>query len=82
MVNSKPAPDVYLAAAKKANTPPGQCIAIEDSPARILSAKNAGFTCIAYRNPSTAGQVFTHADYVLDHFDLGLGMVAEIDSLA
>ena len=72
---SKPAPDIYLRAAAKAGLPPGQCIAIEDSPAGILSAKNAGFTCIAYKNPSTVGQVFTHADYVIDHFDECLAII-------
>jgi len=66
--NGKPAPDIYLKAAKAFNLPPENCIAIEDSPMGILSAKNAGMTCIAYRNPSTHGQVFTHADYVIDKY--------------
>ena len=65
----KPAPDIYLKAAKTIGLPPENCIAIEDSPSGILAAKNAGFTCIAYINPSTHGQDFTHADYVVDHYD-------------
>jgi len=77
VVASKPAPDIYLRAAIKADVPPSQCIAIEDSPAGILSAKNAGFTCIAYKNPSTVGQVFTHADYVIDHFDECLPIIRQ-----
>jgi len=75
---SKPAPDIYLAAAAKVGLPPAQCIAIEDSPAGILSAKNAGFTCIAYKNPSTVGQVFDHANYVLEHFNEGLELVKKL----
>jgi len=69
VVASKPAPDIYLRAAIKASSSPSCCIAIEDSPAGIQSAKSAGFTCIAYKNPSTVGQDFTNADYVVDHFD-------------
>jgi beta-phosphoglucomutase-like phosphatase (HAD superfamily) len=65
----KPAPDVYLKAAEKAGLAPEACIAIEDAPAGILAAKNAGLTCIAYNNPNTKGQDFTHADYTIYNFD-------------
>ena len=64
----KPAPDIYLKAAKALGQPPGACLAVEDSPIGILAAKNAGFTCIGYKNQGTPGQDFTHADYVVDHF--------------
>lgn len=30
--NGKPAPDIYLAAAKELELDPGECIALEDSP--------------------------------------------------
>ena len=65
----KPAPDIYLKTAKTFGLPPECCLAIEDSPSGILSAKNAGFTCIGYINPNTHGQDFTHADYVVSHYD-------------
>jgi len=65
----KPAPDIYLKAAKAFGLSPKQCIAVEDSAMGILSARNAGFTCIGYVNPNTHGQDFTHADYVITHFD-------------
>lgn len=67
--HGKPAPDVYLKAAEKAGISPQMCIAIEDSSAGILAAKNAGFVCIAYKNPSTLGQDFTHANYVVTKYD-------------
>jgi len=66
---SKPAPDIYLKASEKAGLPPEACIAIEDAPAGILAAKNAGLTCIAFKNPNTLGQDFTHADYTISQFD-------------
>lgn len=38
----KPSPEVYLLAAQKVGTKPSACIAFEDLPAGILSAKKAG----------------------------------------
>ena len=38
----KPAPDIYLYGAECLGLPPGNCLAIEDSPAGILSASRAG----------------------------------------
>lgn len=42
--NSKPAPDIYLLAAKRLGSPPGECLALEDSPAGIRAAKSSGMT--------------------------------------
>ena len=75
---SKPAPDVYLKAAQKSGYAPAQCIAVEDAPVGILAAKNAGFMCIAYKNPNTYGQIFTHADHVIGHFDECLSIVKSL----
>lgn len=40
--HSKPAPDIYLEAAKRLKTPPKECLALEDSPNGIRSAFSAG----------------------------------------
>lgn len=40
--NGKPAPDIYLKAAKELNCNPKECIALEDSPNGILAAYRAG----------------------------------------
>ena len=40
--NAKPAPDVYLAAAKSFNVPPSNCIAIEDSIPGVTAGVRAG----------------------------------------
>ena len=42
MPNSKPAPDIYLYGAKVLGLKPEECLALEDSPAGILSAYRAG----------------------------------------
>jgi HAD superfamily hydrolase (TIGR01509 family) len=46
----KPAPDVYLEAAKRLEVDPAVCAAVEDSHNGILSAKGAGMTVIAIPN--------------------------------
>ncbi|MBQ7188045.1 MAG: HAD family phosphatase [Kiritimatiellae bacterium] len=43
----KPAPDCYLEASKRLGVPPADCVVFEDSPAGVLSAKNAGMRCVA-----------------------------------
>ena len=47
----KPAPDVYLEAARRLGVDPGRCAAIEDSHNGIRSAKAAGMRVLAIPNP-------------------------------
>ena len=62
----KPAPDVYLAAARRLELSPDRCLAVEDSPAGVLSAKAAGLTCLAVPDPLLAGDPrYGRADLVL-----------------
>ena len=46
VTKSKPDPEIFLVAAKKLNSEPCDCIVIEDSPAGIKAAFNAGMTAI------------------------------------
>ncbi|HTZ06433.1 MAG TPA: HAD family phosphatase [Gaiellaceae bacterium] len=48
----KPAPDVYLEAARRLGVAPERCAAIEDSHAGIRSAHAAGMRVVAIPNPS------------------------------
>lgn len=48
MARSKPAPDVYLAAAQHLQAPPQQCLVIEDTPTGVLAGVAAGATVWAY----------------------------------
>ena len=43
----KPAPDIYLTAARKVNIPPINCVVVEDALNGIKAAKAAGMKCIA-----------------------------------
>lgn len=45
--HGKPAPDVFLEAARRLGVLATACLAFEDSPAGVLAAKAAGMTCIA-----------------------------------
>jgi len=62
----KPAPDVYLEAARRLGADPHACVAIEDSHNGIRSAKAAGMTCIAIPNAHfPPGEAVGDADLVL-----------------
>lgn len=50
----KPAPDVYLLAARYLGVEPKHCLAIEDSPAGFRAARAAGMPCLAVPNALTA----------------------------
>ena len=63
---SKPAPDVYLLAARRLNTDPARCIAIEDTPTGLASAKTAGMYVIQTRSASSAFPPLPNADRVLE----------------
>jgi HAD superfamily hydrolase (TIGR01509 family) len=68
----KPAPDVYLEAARRLGVEPGVCVAVEDSHNGIRSAKAAGMTCVAIPNP-----LFPPGDAVAEA-DAVLGSLAEL----
>lgn len=62
----KPHPGVYLTTARKLDLPPAECLAFEDSPAGLDSAKQAGMACIAIPDRSVAtSSHFARADLVL-----------------
>lgn len=52
--NGKPAPDLFLHAAREMGAEPSDCIVIEDSPAGILAAQRAGMAVFAFTGGSHA----------------------------
>lgn len=54
VAEAKPAPDVYLLAARKAGYEPRDCIAIEDSPNGVLAAMRAGMQVIGFARETPA----------------------------
>jgi HAD superfamily hydrolase (TIGR01509 family) len=69
----KPAPDVYVEAARRLGVAPERCAALEDSENGILSAKAAGMRVLAIPNPR-----YPPHDEALAAADDVLGSLAEL----
>jgi HAD superfamily hydrolase (TIGR01509 family) len=69
--HGKPAPDVYLEAARRLGVDPTGCAAVEDSANGIRSARAAGMRVIAIPNPHypPSDDVLALADVVLHSLD-------------
>ena len=71
----KPAPDIYVEAARRLGAAPAETIGIEDTPTGLASAKAAGLFAVQVRASTTAFEPLPDADLVLDtlrDFDLSL----------
>lgn len=71
VAQGKPAPDVYLEAARRLGVAPQRCAAVEDSHSGIRSARAAGMRVVAIPNPSfpPEPEALALADVVLDSID-------------
>jgi beta-phosphoglucomutase-like phosphatase (HAD superfamily) len=79
----KPAPDVYLEAARGLGVPADRCVAIEDSHNGILSAAAAGMRVIAIPNRAfpPGAEALAAASLVLPSLsDLTAASVGRLDS--
>ena len=82
VARGKPAPDVYLEAARRMGVPAERCAAVEDSHSGIRSAKAAGMHTIAIPNPNfpPGEDALALADLVLDSIaDLTVDAVDSLD---
>ncbi len=69
--NCKPHPEPYLRAAEGLRMDPADCLAVENAPIGIESAKRAGMYCIAISS-TLAGEHLSEADRIVARFgDLG-----------
>jgi beta-phosphoglucomutase-like phosphatase (HAD superfamily) len=68
VARGKPAPDVYLEAARRLGVAPDRAAAVEDSEAGIRSARAAGMLVVAIPNPHfpPGEDALAEADVVLD----------------
>lgn len=77
----KPAPDVYLEAAKRLQVSPGRCLVFEDVPAGILAGKHAGMQVCAVED-AFSGDLLEEkrriADYYITSYQEILEGTAEI----
>jgi HAD superfamily hydrolase (TIGR01509 family) len=56
VANGKPAPDLFLHAARETGIQPQDCIVVEDSPAGVSAAVAAGMTAIGFIGGSHVGE--------------------------
>jgi HAD superfamily hydrolase (TIGR01509 family) len=73
VARGKPAPDVYLEAARRLGVAPERCAAVEDSHNGIRSAKAAGMRVVAVPNPH-----FPPDDEAMAAADVVLGSIGEL----
>jgi HAD superfamily hydrolase (TIGR01509 family) len=55
VARGKPAPDLFLHAARSMGVPPADCVVVEDSPAGLAAAAAAGMRAVAFLGGSHAG---------------------------
>lgn len=65
----KPAPDIFLAAARALGAAPEQCVVFEDSLAGVEAARAANMQVIALPDPNMDRRRFENADLVVGSYD-------------
>lgn len=68
-IKPKPAPDIFLQAAKELNITPNECLILEDSETGIIAGKAAGMKVIAVPNQYTKTHDFSKADKVVESLE-------------
>src|SRR4051812_32905199 len=61
----KPAPDIFLAAARAIGGDPARCLVIEDSPAGVLAARAAGMSVVAIPDAALPSERFEEAQLIV-----------------
>jgi beta-phosphoglucomutase family hydrolase len=69
VAHPKPAPDIFLLAAKQLGVDPSECIVIEDSYNGVTAAAAAGITSLGYLNPNSGAQDLSKAAMLVEGFD-------------
>lgn len=74
VVQPKPDSEVYLAAVRRLDLSPSQCIAIEDNVDGVTAAIAAGLKCVAFPNQNTVSHDFDGAVFTTDVIDFDASM--------
>jgi HAD superfamily hydrolase (TIGR01509 family) len=67
LLRSKPAPDIFLHAARQLQIPAEKCVVIEDSPYGVQAAKNAKMYCIGLVGTNSAEKL-NAADLIVQNY--------------
>lgn len=73
VARGKPAPDIFLEAARRLGAEPRSCVVFEDSVYGVAGAKAAGMRAVAVLNTLTRGLDFSAADRVIERLDAVTG---------
>lgn len=60
----KPAPDIFLEAARRLGVDPAECAVLEDAEKGVIAADAAGMRCVAVPNAYTRNHDFSKATYI------------------
>lgn len=63
--HGKPAPDIFLLAARRLSASPGHCLVFEDSPAGVEAARAAGMHVVAAPDPHMDDSSYSNADQII-----------------
>jgi HAD superfamily hydrolase (TIGR01509 family) len=69
VIHGKPAPDIFLVAAKRLGVRPDQCLVLEDAPSGVEAARAAGMPVVAVPNPEMNHEALSGADQVLSSLE-------------
>jgi beta-phosphoglucomutase family hydrolase len=68
VTHGKPAPDIFLLAAKRLGVDPTDCMVIEDGPIGVAAAKTANMKCVAITETHDAAKL-GEADLIIDTYE-------------
>jgi hypothetical protein len=77
VANKKPAPDIFLEAAKQLGCMPAECVVIEDAVHGVQAAKAAGMACVAVAQSFEADNLRAADSVVSSIADLDLAKLTE-----
>jgi len=69
LTHAKPAPDIFLLAARELGADPAGCLVVEDSPAGVEAARAAGMQVLAVPDPGMERAPYAEADLVVESLD-------------
>lgn len=69
VINGKPAPDIYVLAARRFDIPVQEMLVLEDSLIGSRASAASGALTVAIPGSHSIGQDYSHADYVVDRLD-------------
>ncbi len=69
VTRAKPAPDIFLACARKMGLPPDRCAAIDDSASGVAAARAAGMKIIGFFSAGHEAEEYDGVDLLVRSFD-------------